>query len=211
MQLIEHLVGPDDCVWDVGAHHGYVTLVAARRVRSPRQVHAFEPSPLNQRMLLRHLQWNDLGGVRAHRLALSDFEGVARFGGDGSSQTFALDRGADLVEVSSGAQIISTGLAPAPTFLKVDVEGAEVAVLRGLVDVLPGAVRMLIAMHSRQAVEECRVLLEPRGFRLIGTADLHRALASSFGSDPDLLALGPECPELSEQTIGIGELVALME
>lgn len=207
MALIEHLIHADDGVWDVGAHHGYVTLNAARRVRSASQVHAFEPSALNHPMLLRHLRWNELTDVRVHRVALSDYAGVARFGGTGTSKTFALGQGPDLVTVLSGAQLIAEGRAPTPTFVKVDVEGAEIGVIRGLVDVLPPTARLLIAMHSRQAVQECSALLAPRGFRLVGTIALHAAMSGSFGPDPDLLALGPACHGLSSTTMRLGRLV----
>ena len=44
MELVASLVGPGDVVWDIGVHHGFVTLCAARRVGSTGEVHAFEPA-----------------------------------------------------------------------------------------------------------------------------------------------------------------------
>jgi hypothetical protein len=33
MAVLQHLISPGDIVWDVGVHHGYVTLLAAAQVR----------------------------------------------------------------------------------------------------------------------------------------------------------------------------------
>src|SRR5690606_20691149 len=132
-RLLESLIHPGDIVWDVGAHHGYVALFAARRVGPAGQVHAFEPSRRNRRMLERHMRWNRVTNVRAHAFALSAFDGEARFGGEHTSKTFALGAGPEVVNVCTAATLVARGVCPPPTFVKIDVEGAEADVVAGLI------------------------------------------------------------------------------
>ena len=57
MALLRSLLAPGHVFWDVGAHHGYVTLMASAAVGGGGAVHAFEPGSRNGRMLRRHLSW----------------------------------------------------------------------------------------------------------------------------------------------------------
>jgi hypothetical protein len=49
---------PGDCFWDVGAHKGFVTLVASRLVGASGHVVAIEPAAVNLGFLRRHVAWN---------------------------------------------------------------------------------------------------------------------------------------------------------
>ena len=191
MKIIAALLQHDDIVWDVGAHHGYVTLCAAREAR---EVHAFEPSARNRAALRRHLRWNRLRNVVVHPFALSDRDGTASFGGSGTSKTFALGKGEELVEVRRAATLVGNGTCPAPTFVKTDVEGAEPDLLVGLLPVLPGTARLLIAVHGRDANERCTALLESAGFALVPSRALERSRQGQWNGDPDLFAIGPAHP-----------------
>ena len=191
LRLIAELLRPGDCVWDVGAHHGFVTLCAAHRVGSRGQVHAFEPAALNRAVLLRHLRWNVITNVTVHPYALSDRDGEACFGGVGSSKTFRLGGGSETVAVRRGDTLIAIGGCPPPSFMKVDVEGAEADVIAGVLPGLTGHVVILIAMHSRQSDARCSELLHQAGFRLYPSRALQRCRASRWSGDPDLLATSP--------------------
>lgn len=192
MQLIAALLRPRDVVWDVGAHHGFVTLCAARRAR---EVHAFEPSARNRAVLRRHMRWNDIANAHVHPFALSDCNGSARFGGNGTSKTFALDRGDELVDVRRAESLVETGACPAPTFMKIDVEGAEPDVLAGALPVMSRGARLLIAVHGRAADDQCTVLLEQAGFELIPSWALERSRRGHWNGDPDLFCIGPDDAE----------------
>ena len=189
MRMIAALLRPDDVVWDVGAHHGFVTLCAARRTR---EVHAFEPSARNRAALRRHMRWNALANVTVHPFALSDRNGTARFGGNGTSKTYALGRGAELVEVRRAEWVVNDEACPAPTFMKIDVEGAEPDVLAGALPVMPRRARLLIAVHGREADERCTALLEQAGFELIPSKALERSRRGHWNGDPDLFCIGPD-------------------
>ena len=197
MQLLRALIRPGDVVWDVGAHHGYVTLMASAAVGPEGRVHAFEPGARNAGMLERHLRWNRVRNVDIEPLALGSFNGEASFGGGDTSKMHALGGGDERVEVRTASSLVAQEAYTPPDVVKIDVEGAEGEVLEGAIEVLPRDVRMLIAIHSRAADRACRSLLDAYGFASVATAELELARRGSgpWVGDPDLLAVGPAVPD----------------
>ncbi len=191
MEFFAGLIRPGDCVWDVGAHHGYMSLCADRAAGPEGRVYAFEPSARNAATLRRHLRWNDTDKVMALNIALSDFEGTTLFGGTGTSKMFAMGGGSETVQVTRGATLIEDGRCQAPTVMKIDVEGAEAAVLRGLGDHLPPNARLVVAIHSAAGFRECCAVLAARGFHVLISPALVECVSGDWDGDPDLLALGP--------------------
>lgn len=191
MTLIAGLVTRGDCVWDVGAHHGYVTLCAAAAAGPSGSVHAFEPSDESFGILQRHLRWNHVANATAHACALSDFDGEASFGGEHSSKTRTLGGGADMVPVRRAETLVGDGTCGIPTFVKMDVENAEAHALAGMLPVLPPHARLLISMHSAEADARCTALLQGAGFELVASRELLQSRRGEWSSDPDLLAIGP--------------------
>jgi FkbM family methyltransferase len=209
LRLMSHLVQPGDCVWDVGAHHGYVSLYAAKLVGRAGSVVAFEPSLANRTQLARHMRWNRASDVQVSSVALSDRAGTARFGGAGTTKTFALGAGDELVQMQRADALIASGTLPQPAFAKIDVEGAEADVLRALLGALEPTARVQVAVHSLEAYHGCRTLAEQHGWRLVPSIKLRAGLESGrWHGDPDLLLLGAACPTLSASTRAIGGLAA---
>ena len=193
MRRLAALVRPDDVVWDVGAHHGFVTLCAARRVDARGAVHAFEPSAPNRALLCRHARWNRLANTTVHPFALSCYDGESCFGGTGTSKMLALGAGRETVRVRRGDTLVRQGICPPPTFMKVDVEGAEGSAVEGTLAVLPAHARLFIAVHGPEADARCQVLLGGAGFELIPSRALEQSRRGPWRSDPDLFCVGPEC------------------
>jgi FkbM family methyltransferase len=194
MRMLRSLIRPGNVFWDVGAHHGYVSLMAAAAVGSGGRVHAFEPGARNLRMLERHLRWNRVDNVAIEPLALGAFDGEARFGGGDTSKMHALGGGDERVRVRTARSLVTAGSHAAPDVLKIDVEGAEADVLEGALEVLPGDVRMMVAIHSAAADRACLSLLEAHGFAFVATPELewNRQASGPWSGDPDLLAVGPD-------------------
>jgi len=192
MRCIASLIKPGDVVWDVGAHHGYVTLCAARRVGTTGSVHAFEPAERNRRLLGRHVVWNGFTNVVIHPFALSSYNGAATFGGTDTSKMLHLGGGTERVEVRTADSLVTSGAAPAPTFVKIDVEGAEADLLHGAGELLRHNARLVIAMHSRDVFGRCAALLRAAGNSLVESRALS-AIATDWPGDPDLYAAGPAC------------------
>jgi FkbM family methyltransferase len=193
LEALAAVVREGDCVWDVGAHKGFVTLAASSLVGPSGHVVAVEPSATNLRFLRRHLEWNRIANVTVVPVALSDAPGEAAFGGRGSSIAFRMGTGPERVPVETLARLVSERDLRKPDVLKLDVEGAEAAVLRGMGNFLAGDQALLVSTHSRELYEQCRRILGERGFRVHDSWQAaHRIeTGAPWTSDHDLLAVGP--------------------
>jgi FkbM family methyltransferase len=189
---------PGDVFWDVGAHKGFIALAAARLVGPDGVVVAIEPASVNRTFLEQHLAWNGVRNVRVVAAALSDHEGVEPFGGRGSSVALRLGEGPDRVQVRTLAALANElGLAGRPSVMKIDVEGEEAAVLHGAGSLLGGDQALLISTHGRELCEECKAILERRGFRIFDSWEVAERLddrSRAWSSDHDVLAFGPDRP-----------------
>ena len=120
---------PDDVLWDVGASIGFHSSFVGQHVG---RTVAFEPVPTSTRMLVENLERNDVDGtVRHHALGDSDGELTLT-----AADSMRIPEGEELrCRVERGETTVDEGV-PAPTMLKVDVEGAEGAVLAGMGEAL---------------------------------------------------------------------------
>jgi FkbM family methyltransferase len=198
IEALASITRAGDVFWDVGAHKGFVSLAAAELVGSAGVVVAVEPSSVNRAFLERHLAWNRVDHARVIAAALSDREGIDAFGGTGSSVAFKLGHGSERVPVRTFAALArELALERRPSVIKMDVEGSEAAVLRGAGDLLAGDQALLISTHGRALYDECRAILEKRGFEIFDSWEIAERLANptrAWSSDHDLLAIGPGRP-----------------
>lgn len=135
-RLMARVVRPGMVAVDVGANVGVHTLWLARAVGRDGRVHALEPEPGNFRLLARAVREADTSQVRLHAAAAAAEAGTLRLylsavnRGDHRTHPDAAPR----TELSVPAVALDELLAAEPhvDFLKIDVQGAEVPVLRGL-------------------------------------------------------------------------------
>ncbi len=127
-----------DVAYDVGSHVGLYTVFLAKAVGSEGQVIAFEPENQNYKHLLNNLKLNNLTNVRAFRKALGDECGEKKLylGEDAGNSSLVPPPGREtnyeLVEIAKGDQFIKAGNLPIPKMVKIDVEGYEYKVIKGL-------------------------------------------------------------------------------
>lgn len=174
-RFLSSQVRPGETVYDIGANKGQMSLLFARRVGPSGCVLAFEPVPEEHESLCRNLRLNGLDWVEALPLAVSDAAGRATF-------TYASDRptqgklaGVEPTYVNEGAGtfevetvtldgLLEKGL-PAPDLLKIDVEGAAAAVLRGAARLLEErSPRIYLDLHGPEEQAGVRDELLPRGY-----------------------------------------------
>jgi len=145
----------ESVVFDVGAHVGFMTLMAARRVTCG-SVYAFEPSPGNFEMLERHVRINGCSSrVVASNVLVGDHVTssvpfVHRRGQfTANSLAYAIEGGdTTATAMVTIDHLVARGEARPPTVVKIDVEGFEAAVLRGASDTLRRFRPLVIcAMH----------------------------------------------------------------
>lgn len=157
-------------VFDFGANMGVFSLYVAARAPAA-AIASFEPATANFAILQRNLASN---GVRAqaYRMAVSTASGPRRLSLAGHAGEYALDRGADrfeIVECADLAKVFSLTGAPTCDFLKMDVEGEELAILlESSLDLLRRIRVMALEWHHPEApLVEVRAHLEAAGFRTI--------------------------------------------
>lgn len=157
-------VSPHDVVWDIGAHTGFFAMACARRSR---HVVACEAMPDNGRLLREHLRLNHIENVTIVDAAVSStHNGSALFGGSSSSYQNKLGSGAHSVATVTIDGLIAEGR-PVPQIIKMDIEGAEQAALQGAVTTLSRVrPKILVAVHSEDLKEACRVILQTEGYRV---------------------------------------------
>ena len=134
-QLIRRYIEPDTLVLDIGAALGLWTVPLATFARSVNsEVWAFEPHPANLRWLELSVERNACTNVSICPVALGDSDGVVRMdageGLDGGNVAVVLDRDAPGIEVDS-RRLDDVPRPKRVSFIKIDVEGFELAVLRG--------------------------------------------------------------------------------
>jgi len=165
--LFERLLRPGGTVLDVGANVGYYTLLASVLVGDAGRVHAFEPEPRNAGFLRRHVRMNRRANVTVQQAAVSDREGTARFDfGSGSGTGHLADSGT--IEVRTLRLDDYCGEhAPAPSAIKIDVEGAEMSVLHGARETLERHRPVLfLSTHGAEVHRASLDLLRGLGYRL---------------------------------------------
>ncbi len=126
---------PGDLVYDIGAHCGISTFRLSKLVGPSGRVIAFEPDPLNYSILLRNLERHRLENVTPVRIAFSHSCGMASFNcegaiGSGLSQHLSRATTGTIQEVATTTMTEAFREFGVPIFCKIDIEGAEVSVLR---------------------------------------------------------------------------------
>ena len=129
--LFRQHIRPGDQVLDIGAAAGYYTLLSAKMVGNTGRVVSFEPDPNNLQFLRSHVEQNRLDQVTILPIALADETGTARFGGGTGTGTGRLCNDGPTEVAVRRLDDVAAEMDLRPRHLKIDVEGAEMAVLRG--------------------------------------------------------------------------------
>lgn len=161
-RAIREVVRPEMNVWDVGANVGYYALgFCALGAR----VWAFEPEPRNLIDLRRHI---DINCVNAQIVdaAVSDHVGTANFSGHG-----ATGRISDTGRIVRAVTLDSLSF-PHPHVVKIDIEGGELAALRGAAQLIAERrTTWLVALDDPANNEACRALFPGYDVIDIGSQD----------------------------------------
>jgi FkbM family methyltransferase len=156
-RLLRRLLRSGDVVYDIGANVGYTALLFLDCVKPTGRVVAFEPSPRAFRLLERNL--TDEPMAEAVNLAISDSTARLDF-----FETKRLDTSSLLpvtgvrpitVQVETTENVVAGR--ERPTFVKIDVEGNEPAVIRsmGSLNRGIGAFPVFFEALSHEALGRC--------------------------------------------------------
>ena len=190
--VLRALLRPGDEVIDVGANIGMLTLLASHLVGPSGRVEAFEPNPDCATRLREMLCENRIRNVRVHALGLSDHEEVALLTVVGGASKGTLSpvafsespHGREHYEVTvCRGDDVARADPKRLVAVKIDTEGHEVRVVRGLQDTLaearPAVICETIEPHLRRAGFRLRELA--RVFEWLGYAGYAPRFARARG------------------------------
>lgn len=143
LQVLAEFLRPGDVVYDVGSHLGLYGVLLARVVGSTGVVVAFEPHRETYQQLLENLKLNQLTNVRAYQKAVGEQTGSMKLYLGGVVANFSLMPSGvegfvegktpfEQVEVVRGDEFVQSAGLPIPRAVKIDVEGFEYSVIKGL-------------------------------------------------------------------------------
>jgi len=160
-RVLELLLRPGDRFVDIGANIGMITLHARSLVGSSGRIDCFEPNPDCVDLLQKNLAINEIQNVVVHQCALAEASGALTLSltsGHSGTATLA-DVGTKAVrKIVVDVRVGDDVLTEAPQLIKIDVEGFELQVLRGL--------RSTLTIHKPFVITE---LIE-RQLALAGTS-----------------------------------------
>jgi FkbM family methyltransferase len=185
-RLFDAHISPGATVLDVGAHVGYYTMLSAVLAGPTGRVVAFEPNPTNAHFLRRHVEINRLGNVEVDEAAVSDRTGTGRFDFGSGSGTGSLSASGAIEVCTVTLDEVCANRSLTPSAVKIDVEGAEVSVLRGGLGTLRRAQPVIfLSTHGAKVHRESLDLLRGLGYAL------SPILGSDLDSTSEVLGLPP--------------------
>lgn len=160
---------------DVGAHIGMYSIRAARALRCRGRVLAFEPNPFAREQLEGNVELNECDNVIVVAAAVGASPGHARLHVPASPDPSfsSLDGGRFEEGQPIDVEVTTVDAAVAehelrPSFVKVDVEGAEVDVVRGMSETVAKFRPTLLVEVSDETAPEVQQLLGGyQPFRLV--------------------------------------------
>lgn len=152
--VIREYVSAGDCVYDVGANIGYVSLLLAHQVGPTGTVHAFEPGKRAFGFLSRNIE--GVQQIKAHPLGAGERQGTIGFHEEERLDLSWADQGAGSSTPDYQISVVSLDDFAAahgnPRFVKIDVEGFEHPVFRGMQRILRD-VRPVVVFEARTPEE----------------------------------------------------------
>jgi FkbM family methyltransferase len=130
-----------ETVFDVGAHCGVSTHHFSKLVGPTGRVVAFEPDPVNYSLLLLNIERHQLSNVTPLQIAVSDKHGEAEFNCEETIGS-GLRQHSTRTSIGKVVMVKTITLEDAflewgpPSFCKIDIEGAEIAVISASRDFL---------------------------------------------------------------------------
>ncbi|MGW5363361.1 FkbM family methyltransferase [Actinopolymorpha pittospori] len=187
-QAVHDLLSPGDVFYDVGANIGFFALFAARKVGPAGAVYAFEAVPAHAASIKRNAALNGLDQLTVVEAGVCDVDGtgellLAAHPGGASLAVGSTPpdlRGRLPVTTVRLDTLVTNGRIRPPSVVKIDVEGAELAVLDGMSDLLAAHLPALVCELDGSDETTVAAAVEAFRARLAGLSYTVTALAPSY-------------------------------
>ena len=205
VELFDQILQPNDLFVDIGANIGFYSLYSAPKILPHGKVYAFEPSPDTFQVLQGNIELNQREDViQPHCAAISDHQGEIIF--LNSSLNPESSRIVGDNEADDKAELIRTPCIDLDSFfddlgfppiklVKIDVEGHELSVLRGMKKIATTSpdIRLILEFnwphirHLEIDPQEIFSLLQAYGFTCFNI--LHHGYTQDLSFESDLEVL----------------------
>jgi len=191
-------------IFDIGAHVGVYSLAAAS-LRPELSIHAFEPNPYAFARLRVHKKANRFFNITEHTIALGNATGITEFewvrkpsllissgGHFGTGESPHVDVCLCFVkpfdELFSATEVGERGL------IKIDVEGAEAFVFKGMSTALHAKPDIILESFSQEACDFINSLIKPLDYNVF----LIKENACELVSQERLIARNPSFEDYNQ-------------
>lgn len=175
-KLFHDLVKKEMTVIDVGANKGCFSLLSAKLMNDCGRVLSFEPEPINCEWITRSIDANNYKCITLFQMALSDSDGKADLyigekSGFHSLISIAGNAGQKITVIQKRLDtILSENKISKVDLIKIDVEGAELQVLKGAVETIKqnNNLKIILDLHPQKGVDiyEIYDFLLQHGYKL---------------------------------------------
>jgi FkbM family methyltransferase len=172
LQQLQRVVRPGMTVLNIGAHVGIHALYLARLLRNDGVVYAFEPWPENMALLQRNVNLNAgrLSKIVPVPTAVSDTVGTYAFARgvtDGTHHLAVPGETTNLNVETTTVDAFCTQNNATPSLLLVDVEGNELAVLKGATESIHRfKPRLILEHHGDPFLQPVEQWLREAGYQI---------------------------------------------
>ncbi|MGO8807164.1 MAG: FkbM family methyltransferase [Candidatus Bathyarchaeia archaeon] len=167
-----------DTVLDIGANIGYYVLIESQLVGKTGKVFAVEPVTSTFQLMENNVRLNNLKNVSAFNFAFGEKVETSEIYVCNESNLCAMNKNAvgGKIQRAQPVQVETVDSfckgKDSPKLIRMDVEGWEYQIIKGMPETLKGDVKILVELHyglpfiSPQKMDELLVILEKNNFRV---------------------------------------------
>lgn len=194
MSFILDFITPDDVFYDIGTNIGPFSILANQQGA---KVISFECSPSTCILLRKNLALNKIEHAKVINAAVGNFDGIVNVTDDEGSGKNAIvteknNKKSVQVKAITLDSFVSCSNYPEPTYVKMDTEGNEPNVIKGMKRILESGCIKFISfeangLYSPEMLQQSLETIENAGF-MVGRIDYH---TKCFLSIPDFRKKSP--------------------
>jgi len=185
LNAIERILSPGLVFWDIGANVGTISARFALPKYQLQSIHAFEPNPIPYRVALSLFNNSQL--VTLHNIGIYSIDVTLQLNSPSkesmlSSMKFThTDRNSETIDVPcfSVDTLINKQDLPPPNVIKIDVEGMELEVLKGMSNCIQQTNPAIFIEHLFVSEDVLKSLL-PTGYVIKTVSRIDGSLSNGF-------------------------------
>ncbi len=167
------LIKKGDVILEIGANIGYYALLESTLMNGTGKIYAVEPNKKNYRILKKNVEQNMLKNIEPYNFAFGERNGNAKLYLSKGYNTHSMIKGNYHIGAEDVKQMkVDTFLKgrDAPTMIRMDVEGYEYQIIKGMKKTLKTGCNILMEIHpdilSRKQIMEILNLLETNDYKI---------------------------------------------